>query len=620
MCGIAGYFGTGDVEIAARCVVAARDAMLHRGPDGHGLWRGRGIVLGHRRLAVIDPDHGAQPMASPCGRCALVYNGMLYNDAELRAELLRDCGARTENVAAGTQPTFRTKCDTETLLLALMRWGVDALPRLRGMYAFAFYDGRQTGQDGRGGTLLLARDPLGIKPLYVSTLASAGGVAFASEIQALLRMPGMPCRPDMGGISAYLTSIRTTHGPRTLYEGVECIEPGESRLYRFGQRHYQRHDIPIAHDDAREGTPAEVHSLVTSSIHAHLRSDVPFRTLLSGGLDSSIIAACLAEGGENPTAYCSGAECDDNSDLVAAERFAREKGIELRTLPVSRAMFLERWREMIARTGVPLSTPNEVAINELARTIRADGGVVVLSGEGADELFGGYESALARAITLASAPTGEPWLLETAAMAWTPMHMKQRVLNDDALARAECDDVLLDAHRAQWRRVARPGADTMSERVAHHLRYHRRVNLAGLLMRLDQATMLEGIEGRTPFADSVVAGAAESIPPERHVGELAVGSCSPKRLLREAFRGVAPRWVIERPKASFPLPFDEWMGEAGGVLRASGFAREVFQGETIEEVARDPSACWRLAWPMLNIAMWGDVVWGQQASRPAMAA
>src|SRR5262245_54039242 len=183
--------------------------MAHRGPDGAGIWDAGHVVFAHRRLAVIDPTPAAaQPFLSRDGRNALVYNGELYNDTDVRREL----------AALGSD--FRTRSDTETVLAALLTWGVGALPRLRGMYALAFYDARHE-------RLLLARDPLGIKPLYWARngASDSGETAFASEVKPLLSLPWLSPRPDMVTASSYLTTIRTTLGRRTLYQGIDTLEP-----------------------------------------------------------------------------------------------------------------------------------------------------------------------------------------------------------------------------------------------------------------------------------------------------------------------------------------------------------------------------------------------------------
>jgi asparagine synthase (glutamine-hydrolysing) len=277
MCGLVGI-ATRDGETPAattRDLLRMRDRLAHRGPDDSGTLLERNIGLAHTRLAIVDPSHaGRQPMRTPDGRFTLVYNGEIYNDADLRAPL-RDDGVR-----------FQTSCDTETVLHVLARGGADALPALRGMYALALHDRQQQ-------TLLLARDPLGIKPLYYwrGTLAGSPHVVFASQIPAILAHPGISAHPDPTAVSAYLTTIRTVQGERTMYDGVRALRAGE----------WLRLDLRSPDLRQTRGTtaipPAEppadderVRAVVADSIGRHMRADVPMCSLLSGGLDSTIIA------------------------------------------------------------------------------------------------------------------------------------------------------------------------------------------------------------------------------------------------------------------------------------------------------------------------------------------
>ncbi|MFZ4576685.1 MAG: asparagine synthetase B family protein, partial [Phycisphaerales bacterium] len=362
MCGIFGLIrprnaghppDDGLLALAIEC----RDRMTHRGPDSHGLWSFENLALAHRRLMVIDPtDAGAQPMRSARG--TLVYNGELYNDTDLRASLDHD---------------FRTRSDTETLLAFLDAKGRDALPLLRGMYALAYFNTADR-------TLLIARDPLGIKPLYY-TRAEPGGFAFASEIAPLLHCPGITREPDPVVLRAYLSTIRTPLGPRTCYEDIRTLRPGEWILIALDQpdRALASGTTPLP--PAPEGTTRDI---VRASIRAHLRSDVPMCSLLSGGLDSSIIALETMQATSSLRTYCSGArtETTDLDDFRAARAVAAALATDHTEAPVTRELFIERWHAMTRASQIPMSTPNEVAINHVARTLRAAGNVVALSGEG----------------------------------------------------------------------------------------------------------------------------------------------------------------------------------------------------------------------------------------------
>ncbi len=610
MCGILAIatLAGAPVDLSDAQAIAMRDRLAHRGPDDATLLRRANVLLAHRRLSVIDPTPaGRQPMSSPDDRYSLIYNGELYNDADLRAELERS-GVR-----------FRSSCDTETVLQALIAWGADALPRFRGMYALAFHDAKNQ-------TLTLARDPLGIKPLYLWTgqIAGRSHAVAASEIPAILAHPHISARPDILGVSAYLTTIRTVTRERTLFEGVRSLRPGE------------RITIDLRADTLRETSsdlwetlaaqapsPADdLRSQVMRSVRLHLRADVPTCCLLSGGLDSSAIVASAAPHCPSLRTYCSGAPNTgaDSDDFPAARLVANHLGVAHTEAPITRELFLERWPDMIARQGLPLSTPNEVAINEVARTLRAQGHVVALSGEGADELLGGYEIPMLQAwehINAAPHMPTDPGLFHILANAWIPPSAKAGVLNEPALRAIESDSALIDAYQQEfaWVEATRPSKmPRESEREARlqdHLRFHRRMNLPNLLQRLDSATMLESVESRTPFADARIAALCERLPMSRkYTPPTLAAPAHTKLALREAFAPDLPEQIVSRPKASFPLPFQGWLDGHLPALERSSLARELFTDAARAAVNHNPAQTWHMAWPMINIALWGERWWG----------
>lgn len=569
------------------------------------------MVLGHRRLAVIDlTPAAAQPMVTPDGLHALSYNGEVYNDADLRAELGRE----------NDPPRWRSRSDGETLLHLLARHGPGALSRVRGMYALAFHDASEQ-------RLVLARDPMGIKPLHYATAWCGGApeIVFASEAQAVASHPRVGASPDLAGISVYLSTIRTVLGDRTLFAGVKSLRPGEVLEFDLGGGALRRESRIIAMPAAETGDEASralgdaesrVREVVSCSIRAHLRSDAPLCLMLSGGLDSTIIAAVAGRHHADLRSYCSGAACDEGTgDSWHARLVAAGLGLRHTDAPVSAGMFGERWAEMVARSGVPLSTPNEVAINEVCRRMRRAGEVVTLSGEGADELFGGYEGSLREAAAFEASAgaraTGDgaagfraEYFLRSAS--WVPPEDKPGVLSPAAWRALEGDVALLGAMRDEFAASAAGAPDPL----AVHLRCQRRVNLTGLLHRLDSASMLESIEGRTPFADVCVAALAESLPTTlKFVGSEGGDVPGTKLVLRRAFASEVPAAAVTRPKASFPLPFQAWMAGQTRVLERSEFVRELFLPEAIAVAATDPARHWRLAWPMMNLAMWRER-WG----------
>ena len=597
MCGLVAVVTAADQrpELTEPGLIAMRDRLAHRGPDDATLWSSANAMLAHRRLAVIDPTPaGAQPMLTPDERFVLVYNGELYNDADVRANLARE----------GVE--FRTHCDTETLLLALRRWGVGALARVRGMYAFALLDRADQ-------TLLIARDPLGIKPLYVHRRALAAGgteLVVASEIPAILAHPRVSADPDFVTISAYLTTLRSTLGSRTLFRGIETLRPGEWRRYDLRRAPLPCESATIEPDAVTPGACADLRAAIDDAVDRHCRSDVPMCCLLSGGLDSTIITARAHARAPDLRTFCAGAETDEPSaDLAVADRVAAELGTRHTRAPISRDLFRERWPDLVGRTGLPLTTPNTVAIYEVARTLRDAGCVVTLSGEGADELFGGYAPALELAALHEMAlDRPSPGRFHLDSNGWVPVGVKSSVVRASAYAAAEEDTPLFEQYEADFAACAEraPGDSPMQA----HLRFHRRVNLPNLLERLDLATMLASVEGRTPFADAPITALAERLP-MAHKFERS-GEDAPARTkiaLRGAYAGAIPEEPRTRAKASFPLPFQAWVGDHTEVLDAP-FARDLFTDAALAGVRANPGAAWSFAWPMINVALWSRRWWG----------
>jgi len=625
MCGLFGLATIRERSLSVddRHIVRMRDRLTRRGPDDAGWWRNDHVAMTHRRLAIMDPQHGEQPMhlgvpASPEHR-VLIYNGELYNAPRLRHELER-AGAR-----------FETTCDTEVIARALDRWGIAALARLRGMFALAWYD-------AGAHELWLARDPLGIKPLVYTRIPVTGGeeLAFASEPIAFFDHPSMHIRPDWVTVSAYLTSIRTTLDDRTMYDGVWTVRPGSVIVAELGgdtialreERFIDLHGLPKAGDIDDDGRSTR--ECIEDAIDVHLLSDVGVCALLSGGLDSTIIANRIVDHGTSLRTYCAGSKVESagHDDVAFARRVAASLGVTHTEVQIDQNIFDELWPWMIGELGVPLGTPNEVAIYALAREL-ARHDKVVLSGEGADELFGGYGIALQQFAAVASSrhdDVGRRMTPATAYLnttAWIRPDAKMAVLRPDVRDAGHHDVMLRTYVESLF-----DGADDLDMAMAACLRAQRTVNLTGLLGRLDTATMLASVEGRTPFADVNVARWAIAHPLTTHVTlpyddatvigrvrsgvPVAVPPQHTKQLLRRAFPDLRPNEVLRRPKASFPLPFQAWLAGDASPLWRSALIREVFCDEAIAAVHENPVAMWQMAWPMLNIAIWLDRIWGNR--------
>jgi len=620
VCGIFGNVAAGGhaPSLSDAQVERLRDLLVHRGPDDAGLWRSNQCVLAHRRLSVIDPGPGArQPMRSHDGRFTLVYNGELYNDADLR-ESLRGRGF--------PKGGFRTKCDTETVLAAFQCWATDALAHMRGMFALALWDEREK-------LLTLARDPMGVKPLYF--WADAREIVFASEPGPIVQSPLVSPAPNLPMVSAYLTTIRTTLANDTLFQGVHALGAGQMAQCSLAGRSPVIRLVDwftppaCARSDAEtdEAIAERTREAIVESIARHLRSDVPTCSLLSGGLDSTIVAAIAGRSKPDLRTFCAGAASEGGEDDVAcARRASAELGTTHAEAIVDKSGFERGWLAMVDALGAPLSTPNEVAIHAVASRLRDDGCVVTLSGEGADELFGGYEAPMLAAWSFIEQGGGSGGRFQLESSAWIPTQIKSAILRERVWTPLEQDAPLVSVYEGLFDRCAQE-AGAEADPLEPHLRFQQRVNLAGLLQRLDTATMLASVEGRTPFADAVVATLAGRTPMRckfrpgalQATGSWPTGGAAPspapgssetKIALRRAFRRDVPRFVVDRPKASFPLPFQRWLTGPAERLRSSAFARAIFTEAAIETVVAAPEQHWRLAWPMINLALWGDRWWG----------
>ncbi len=594
-------------------LAAERDLLTHRGPDAGGLFMRPHVAIGHRRLALLDLEGGVQPFtveAADGRRTVVAWNGELYDHLSLRPALERE-GAR-----------FRTRSDTETLAWLLALRGVDALAGVRGMYAVAVYFER----DER---LVLVRDPFGIVPLLHARVAVDGGfeVRFASEPAPILASPGFRVEPDWPTVAAYLEMPRRSFGARTLYRGLHAVEPGATVTFDLRDP-----ALEPAHGrlPAPEPEPAEtdlhraawrVREEVIASVASHLVADDRVCTLLSGGIDSTIVASIARTRGERLVTFAAGAESDatrPGSDLFTARRIAGLLGSEHHEILVGEDAFGERWDALVGDGHLPLATPNEIAIAMLGDAI-APHAKATLSGEGADELFGGYGPPLEATIawTEAEVPHGprDAAAFYRAAFGWSPRAVTAELFAGGvADAAFGADDPLGALLESAYADAGDPTS------IDAHLAVLRRVNLVNLLERLNLSLMRGSVEGRVPFADprvlasALAAGSAHLFAPSPNHGALATSTRTlvTKRVLRHAFADILSPEVLERPKASFPLPFERWIAARASWIDGP-VAREVFSPAARELVRTQAAQHWRLAWPVLNLARWLDRTFGSQA-------
>jgi asparagine synthase (glutamine-hydrolysing) len=601
MCGIIGILACGrntpSLDPSGRRRL--RDVMAHRGPDDAGEWNDASAWIGHRRLAIMDPGHGREPIVrhrasgTDGGTTVVVFNGELLNHLELRSALEAE-GER-----------FETGCDAETAAAAVHRWGVRALDRFRGMFAIAWY--RPEARE-----LHLARDPFGVIPLHWTVASDASDeFVFASELGTLMQHPAVRRRVDPVTLSAYLSTIRVTTGERTMIDGLHTVRPGGLVRVLTGEEEPRitasRWWTPPRATGELTGAAAVdcLHSAVSESLAAHLQSDVEVCGLLSGGIDSAaLLTLARPRYDAFRTFTAMGGDGEDDPDRAAAALMASRLETEHLEVPVLSASEgpTVRWRRMVRALGMPLGTPNEIAINALAEAVRGAGVKVAIGGEGADELLGGYEPILKLALAIAETDPGPEaaaaLLLES--VSWISPGRKAAFLAEGWAEAARHDAVLIGETAA----AIECGGSSSDPRS--YLHWLQMVNLPGLLGRLNTSCMLASVEARPPFADRRVADAAARIATEELFGWSDDGSdvLRTKTALRSGFRSSLPAAIIERPKASFPMPFAPWAAEILGDGAVQAALEPLLNATAMSKVISEPESYPLQAWPLANLGLW----------------
>jgi len=377
MCGIAGAVVRPNSPVDLPVVERMLDSLAHRGPDGRGTARyvtasGDRVLLGHRRLAIIDPEGGHQPMRDDAAGLAITFNGEIYNFRELRAQL-EACGYR-----------FNVHSDTEVLLRAYQHWGDKVVERLRGMFAFAIWDSQRQ-------RLFLARDRFGEKPLFMHH--DAGGFYFASEIKALLQLPGPRPAVNLSAVWDFL-AYRYVPGPKTLFDGIRKLPPATCAIWEKGKLTQRRYwiapDRQARAADPRGGDVVQGFlEHLDQAVKMQMVSDVPFGAFLSGGLDSSSIVALMTRHNTNVKTFSVGFGEGGYSELAYASVVARHFGTNHHELIVGFDDIVENLPKLVGYRDAPVSEPSDIPIYMLAReaskTVK-----MVLTGEGSDEILGGY--------------------------------------------------------------------------------------------------------------------------------------------------------------------------------------------------------------------------------------
>jgi len=616
VCGIAGLLGP---NASLERVERMRSCLHHRGPDDRGIFVEGELALAHTRLCVIDPSEaGQQPMRTPEGRHVLVYNGEVYNYREIRQELRR----------AGA--SFRSGTDTEVVLHALVRWGESALERFEGMFALALFDTETE-------RLLLARDRMGIKPLYYLT-DTRGVLLFASEIRPLLESGHVPRRLDRHVLPDFL-SQQTTPTPGTLVESVCSLPPGH--LARFDGVTFETEryagipdSVGVApHGDAAEGR-TRLRIAMETAVERRLMSDVPLGAFLSGGVDSTLIVGLMSRlASEPPSTFTLVLDGHESEDVGYARRVADRFGTDHREVRVSEHDLLEQVTDALASQDHP--TGDGLNTYLVSRAAREAGLTVALSGVGGDELFGGYAATFRR---LHRARRWRAlWKLAPASLRRT-VGMAAYAVHPSVATEAFKDLVESDGSLAEVYPVLRgiffspqierlltgaPGTPNLASKQVASVLERRAIRSAlegatlaemsvymrdVLLRDADQMGMANSLEIRVPFLDTDVVSAALEI------GDRARRPTEPpKRFLTDVFDDLVPAEVAHRSKEGFTLPMERWMRvelrdtcrEAIGHLAA----HPAFSGDEVRAVwdgflDGDPRFTWSRPWLLVALGTW----------------
>jgi asparagine synthase (glutamine-hydrolysing) len=623
MCGICGIFYPDPRRRAERAVLAEMNGQIvHRGPDDDGFFVEDNVGLAMRRLSIIDLATGHQPISNENSGIWIVYNGEIYNHAELRAGL-EPRGHR-----------YRTKSDTETIVHLYEEYGRDCVKHLRGMFAFALWDRRSR-------KLFIARDRLGIKPLYYRYDGTT--LLFGSEIKTILAYPGVKAEFNRRTLAEYL-AFGYIAGNETMYAGIQKLAPGHTlELDESGKLTITPYwDLSVQADD--DGRPREYYiktyrELLEECVGSHLMSDVPLGVFLSGGLDSSAVAALTTKIRKEPIeTFSVGYGEKEFSELRYARQVAEHIGSMHHEVRLSREEFFGSLPRLIWHEDEPIVWPSSVSLYYVARLAR-ERVTVVLTGEGSDETLAGY--------------TRYAWTLMNARMdrvyrALTPGMLRRWVRDGihsapiGATLRRKLEHTFLGRDGASWPSFfydnfysafsAHEGMELLSEEargfagdayagsmqfweksagdLLHRLLYTDiKTYLVELLMKQDQMSMAASIESRVPFLDHILVEFTARIPAQHSIRGLAG-----KFILKSAVEDLLPKDIVYRQKMGFPTPWAYWL--AGPQLQAlesmllepRTLARGWFKPDALKKIFAEHRAGHRdhgnRIWRLLNLETW----------------
>ncbi len=617
MCGLAGWITRPETAPGVATLREMLRAIAHRGPDDEGVARfrcagtGHEVALGHRRLAIIDPEGARQPMCDDGAGLALIFNGEIYNFRELRQQL------------SGLGYRFARDSDTEVLLRAYQHWQCEVVDHLRGMFAFAIWDAPRE-------RLLLARDRFGEKPLYLCE--NAQGLYFASEIKALLRVPGIRAVVDLDAVGEYL-AYRYVPGPGTLFRGIRKLQPGTTAVWERGALVESRYWSPPDRRalDPRETPTGVVEAFLSrldESVRLQMVSDVPFGAFLSGGLDSSTIVALMRRHSAKVNTFSVGFGDPGYSELGYAAQVARHFGTTHHEVIVKDRDLIERLPALVAFRDAPVSEPSDIPIHMLAcaaaRSVK-----MVLTGEGSDEVLAGYPKHVAEryagpfqrlpgglrhrliAPLVRALPYGFRRLKTAVATLNTEDWRERYVRWFGALGAAERDGLAALRFRHVSLGASTPfDADPHASSLRRMLYFDQTSWLPdNLLERADRMTMAASIEARVPFLDHELAAFVSSLP-----DRFRIRGRQTKWILRSAARRLLPERILSRPKVGFRVPVNDWFrGPMRGFLLdhlqgAASMTRGYYEPKVLDGMLADHLSGRqnreKVLWTLLNLEIW----------------
>jgi asparagine synthase (glutamine-hydrolysing) len=624
MCGIAGFLNTNGTPANERLVRRMTDVIAHRGPDASGFYVRDEVALGHRRLSIIDLATGGQPMSNEDDSVWITYNGEIFNHAEVRPEL-ESAGHR-----------YKSHCDTETVIHAYEEWGDGSPTRYRGMFAYVMWDENKR-------QLFCVRDRLGIKPFYYFWNGKL--FAFASEIKALLEHPEVSASFNDALLPEYL-AFGYTSGEETLFAGIRRLPPGHTLTVscrpepRLEIKQYWEAPCPTSFDNRPdEEWIAECRTRLEQVVRMRLMSDVPLGMFLSGGVDSSAIAAIIKRQADGPVkTFSVGYSESRYSELSEARQVAARIGTDHHEVFVSMEDFFNALPRLVWHEDEPITWPSSVSLYFVSKLARQEV-KVVLTGEGSDELFAGYSRY--RFYQLNS-----EWMRSYSVLPASLRKAIQNAVNDSSLLSADlrrklghtflgrgaeieslylnnfyCAFGLEEQKKLLSQSFPQDPYATFLERwnsvsnsptLPRLLYSDQKTYLVELLMKQDQMSMATSIESRVPFLDHKFVEFAASVPPH-----LKLRGKQGKYIVKKAVEDLIPHEIIYRKKMGFPTPITAWLlrdeaesirdylRDPQGILAT--YTNSSYVNELLDKHMRGVHDATDRIWRLLNLQLWGDI-------------